>query len=58
METKRGRPEKRPMCKRTKVVLLRLTPIEYGRLKKAAYEENRTMAGFVRERLKEFLYIQ
>ena len=54
METKRGRPEKRPMCKRTKVVLLRLTPIEYGRLKKAAYEENRTMAGFIREHLKDF----
>ena len=57
METKRGRPEKRPMCKRTKTVILKLTPIEYGRLKKAACDENRTVSGFIREHLKDFLYI-
>lgn len=55
MVTKRGRPKKRATEQRALRLTLRLTPIEYGRIKTAAKNKNMTMVKFIRECIKTYL---
>ena len=57
MITKRGRPNKKVVEKKSHVILFRVTPLEYGLLKNAAKAKNIPVTKLIREYLSEFLDI-
>ncbi len=52
---KRGRPSKKVVEKKSQVILLRVTPLEYGLLKNAAKAKNVPVTKLIRGYLSDFL---